>query len=180
MVQAKRSMIMKKFFISKVTMLAMMMVAALCFTACGGDDDEDEGSLLDGNGSIEINGKKWPLSIVTLEGSWGDYHSTGGNFTVSTQNGSYVDYYRFEFELGHQPEVGDELANHDLTLVPAVEDDDDPYHAHLYEYDGGSAKVVGTDKAEGEITIKFSKLKMSYGSKSYTFNGTATLLFRFR
>lgn len=156
----------------KFMAFAMMAVFSLAFVSC--EDDDDAPSM--GDGKIEVNGKQYSLSPITNEGSWDSYDNTG-DFTVAVMNADDVDYYEFEFESSEEPKVGDDFANMNLTLMPLVAAPD--VDIEEYSYSGGSAKITSTNESEDEMTVKFSNLKMKCGSNTFTFNGTATLMFDF-
>ncbi len=150
----------------------LILAGSFAFASCSDDDDVPAME----NGKVEINGKQYPLSAITREGSWSDYDKIG-SFTLAVINGNDVDYYEFEFESNEEPKAGDDFANMNLTLMPLVAAPD--VDIEEYSYSGGSAKITSTNESEDEMTVKFSSLKMNCGGNTFTFNGTTTLMFDF-
>lgn len=136
-------------------------------------DDDNEGS----QNSIEINGKKYPLSGVTFIGTWQEEFEEGW-FTVSIDkviNGIVeVCYYDFEFKKSSYPKVGDDFSTLSLTMEAS---DDDNDFGRSFDYQSGNARCVGINNSKSKITIQFDQLKMSNRNGSYVFNGTVALDF---
>lgn len=165
--------------VSYLIAYAMMAVFSLSIVSCGGDDEEDNIST-QSNGSIQINGKTYPINpYITQEGFW-DKEDNEGTFTVSVfeKVGSSNDclYYVFKYTDVKQPIIGDNFADKNLFLE--AQDGSDAIFETI-KCESGSAKVVSIDKEQGIITINFSNLKMTGGQYSYTFNGTAPVDFNY-
>lgn len=161
-------------------MLAMT-VATLCFTACGGDDDGDNG-----NGGtnfnqvydeLRINGVKYACygyrSAITYSSSWDSSIHCGeivlpcGKIS-DAQEGKYnYDYMYTIFLEGNQNlNIGSKLENYS----PKIEDLSKMNS--LFNYVSGSATII--DKKDDKyITVRFD----DFTFKNYTLNGTVQLLF---
>lgn len=161
-------------------LIALFAVVSFSFVSCS-DDDNDSGV---NSGQIEINGVTYDLSIVTLSGSW-DETLQRGEFTVSVNNENngviIVEYYTFSFENSACPQTGNDVAQMNLALTPLNEEEEGNIIELLdsFKYSSGKAVVTDTNSSESEITIRFENLSMSNGERSYTFNGTATLMFEY-
>ncbi|KAB4261434.1 hypothetical protein GAO43_28845 [Bacteroides thetaiotaomicron] len=162
----------KMFYLISILLLGMS-----CITSCSGDDDEKENLE---NNFIEINNVKYSLGYTTLMGGWYEDWQ-GGDFTVSVNveeaGVTFVYYYKFDFDSSTYPQKGDEFSTMNLTLKAG--DNASSFYGKELTYESGSATVINTNKSESEITIQFKQLKMANESKSYTFNGIATLMFSY-
>lgn len=156
-----------------------MLLGSLMFSACS----DDEGTINGDGSTIVINGVEYPISpYVEMRGGW-DEDSQSGDFTVTVDvnhNGVIdVDYYRFRFSNSTCPAAGDNFASMRLVLIPMIGSSDD-IEMEDYTYESGSAVVTETNPGNSEITIRFDDLKMvSRGNESFTFDGTATLMFTY-
>ena len=81
-----------------------------------------------------------------------------------------------EFFLNHA-----DFAEMDLALTPLIEEEEGSIIdlEDSFKYVSGTAVVTNTNPSESEITVNFDNLRMSNGSSSYTFKGTATLMFEY-
>lgn len=160
---------MKKY----IFFICVLLVNILVFSSCSKNEENESGQ-----DTIDINGTKYSLGVTTLMGIWSE-ESKSGDFTISInyeKNGTtLVYYYKFEFENSTCPKVGDDLSKMPLLLYAG--DDNGSLYKNPLNYVSGSAKVVGLNKAESEMTIKFDQLKMNRGDTNYTFTGTVTVLF---
>ena len=176
------SMIMKKFY--SVIMMLAMMIAALSFTACSSDDDEDELNLKQDYDILQVNGVNYACygyrCMVTYSSSW-DLASNYGEILLpcgkisDAQKGEYDYDYMFAISLegNKRLDKGSKLENFSPTFVSS----EDFYNLDApLEYASGSATI--TDKKDDEyITIRFDSFKLGNGGKSYTLNGTVQLDF---
>lgn len=157
-----------------ILFLCVMLLSILSFSSCSKDDDDNGG----GQDTIDINGIKYKLGAATLMGIW-DEDSRSGEFTVSINDAvdgvTYINYYKFDFKNPSCPKIGDDFSKMSLTLYAGDKNSD--FYDEPLNYVSGSAKVVGMNKAESEITIKFDQLKMNRANTTYIFTGTVTLLF---
>lgn len=171
---------MKKIFL--LAMTALIVSTALCFTACGSDDD-DEATTLGGVGDvININGTDYRMSrVITWEGEW---KKDEGYFYVPVLervgNTDDVLLYQFKFKSSTQPKVGDEFSKMALTMAPL---DNKGYNYMMdgeLPYISGTAKVVSIDNSKDyTITITFDHLTMGNSKATYVFNGTTWLDYNF-
>lgn len=161
--------------------IALFAITSFSLSSCSEDDDEFPSV---GNGQIEINGVSYNLSAFTFNGNWNEALGKG-TFTVSVDNESNgvinVEYYTFSFHNSTCPQVGDDIAQMDIALTPFNEEEGSSIIEleDSFKYSSGTAVVTDTKSSESEITIKFANLRMSNGNNSYTFNGTATLMFEY-
>ena len=108
-----------------------------------------------------------------------------GDFTVAVDNESNgvinVDYYTFSYHNATCPQVGNDFAEMDLALTPLIEEEEGSIIdlEDSFKYVSGTAVITNTNPSESEITVNFDNLTMSNGSSSYTFKGTATLMFEY-
>ena len=117
----------------------------------------------------------------------GDWNETlrKGDFTVAVDNESNgvinVDYYTFSYHNATCPQVGNDFAEMDLALTPLIEEEEGSIIdlEDSFKYVSGTAVITNTNPSESEITVNFDNLTMSNGSSSYTFKGTATLMFEY-
>ena len=156
-------------------MMLAMMVAALNFTACGGDDEYGVGHDYD---VLKINGEKYACygyrSIITYSSSW-DLATNQGEILLpcgklsDAEKGEYDYDYLFTIHLEGSEKLkkGSKLENYSPTF-----DNSDDYYS--LEYVSGSATI--TDKKDDKyITIRFDSFKFENSGKSYTLNGTVQL-----
>lgn len=148
----------------------------LALISCGSDDDDNPSS----SNTIQINGKSYELGLnLVQEGSF-DAEDGKGEFTVGVFNqvGNTKDcwYYQFSYTDSAEPKVGVDFSKKSLELM--AQDESDACYTTL-TYKSGSVKVVSIDKSKDDMTIKFDNLRMAGGEYSYTFNGTATVDFKF-
>lgn len=160
---------------------------SLVLTGCSEDDDDSNDLNVSVDGKIKINGVSYNVSsVIGMLGSY-DASSDEGKFCVAVDkviNGiTYIDYYMFSFSNPTCPKKGDNLAQMDLALNPCCDEEEDNDEVLLlmypFKYTSGKAEVVATNPSESEITISFQSLMMSDGNHSYTFDGTAVLMFDF-
>lgn len=164
---------------STIMMLAMM-VAALSFTACGGDDYEDV--ISQDYDVLQVNGEKYACygyrSIITYSSSW-DLSRNQGEILLpcgklsDAEKGEYDYDYMFTIHLKGNDKLkkGSKLESYSPTF-----DSSGDYYSLDYglEYASGSATI--TDKKDDKyITIRFDSFKFGNGGKSYTLNGTVQL-----
>ena len=163
-------------------MVALMAISSFTFVSCS--DDEDDPTNNNGRNTIEINGVSYNLSAFSLMGDWNETLRKG-DFTVAVDNKSNgvinVDYYTFSYHNATCPQVGDDFAEMDLALTPLIEEEEGSIIdlEDSFKYVSGKAVITNTNPSESEITVNFDNLTMSNGSSSYTFKGTATLMFEY-
>ena len=167
---------MKKLY-STIMMLAMM-VAALSFTACGGDDGGDgNGGGINSNqvyDVLQINGESYACygfrSPITYSSHWDKTMHSGeillpcGNLS-DAQNGkhNYSYLYAIYLEGNQNLSIGSKFENYS----PKIENN----MFNRFDYISGSGTVI--DKSDRYITVKFDNLTF----KNYTLNGTVQLVF---
>ena len=162
--------------------MALFAISSFTLVACSDDDDDQTNN--NGRNTIEINGVSYNLSVFSFMGNWNETLRKG-DFTVAVDNESngviYVDYYTFSYHNAMCPQVGDDFAEMDLALTPLIEKEEGSIIdlEDSFKYVSGTAVVTNTNPRESEITVNFDNLKMSNGNSSYTFNGTATLMFKY-
>ena len=164
---------MKKVY-STIIMLAMM-VEALSFTACGGDDKED----IDGGGcsnaafTITIDGNKHEyngdyLSYMDLMGTWESF--SGVNF-LKIGIPSMGDEFRMYFTPNTNPssyfKVGYSSFVDDATEICLYSSSKNKC-SHV----GGSARVIKNDGRN--LTVQFSNFAFTWksGNREIAFDGT--------
>lgn len=171
---------MKKYLYCLV--MALFAISSFTLVACSDDDDDQTNN--NGRNTIEINGVSYNLSVFSFMGNWNETLRKG-DFTVAVDNESngviYVDYYTFSYHNATCPQVGDDFAEMDLALTPLIEKEEGSIIdlEDSFKYVSGTAVITNTNPRESEITVNFDNLKMSNGNSSYTFNGTATLMFKY-
>ncbi len=166
------------------TMVAL--IAVLPFTLVSCNDDDDTSSSMD---TIEINGVSYPVytDIVTMSGSWNEWGSNKGSFTLSVgdkRNGDInILYYTFNFISDSTLSVGDVVSSMSLTLEPldGGEGEDDYIWYGEFEYASGTATVVSVNQSKNRIVVEFDNLVMQSRKTSYTytFNGSASIDFEY-
>lgn len=162
---------MKKFY--STIMLLAMMVAALGFTACGGDDDEeDEINLKQDYDILQINGKSYACygyrCAATFSSSKDRLLLPCGELSDAQQGEYNYDYmYEIGLEDGQNLKKGSKLEDFSPILSSTVD------YYNDYDYSSGSATIL--DMTSKYITVKFDSFRFGNGSKSYTFNGTVQL-----
>ena len=163
-------------------MVALFAITSFILVACSDDDDEPTNN--NGKNTIEINGVSYNLSAFSFMGDWNETLRKG-DFTVAVDkenNGvKNVEYYTFSYRNATCPQVGDDFAEMDLALTPLNEEEDGSIIdlEDSFKYISGKAVITNTNPSESEITVNFDNLRMSNGNSSYTFNGTATLMFEY-
>lgn len=171
---------MKKYIFQFV--VTLFAITSFTLVACSDDDDDPTNN--NGRNSIEINGVSYNLSAFSFMGDWNETLRKG-DFTVAVDNESNgvinVDYYTFSYHNATCPQVGDDFAEMDLALTPLIEEEEGSIIdlEDSFKYVSGTAVVTYTNPSESEITVNFDNLTMSNGSSSYTFKGTATLMFEY-
>ena len=171
---------MKKYIFQFV--VTLFAITSFTLVACSDDDDDPTNN--NGRNSIEINGVSYNLSAFSFMGDWNETLRKG-DFTVAVDNESNgvinVDYYTFSYHNTTFFLVGDEFDEMDLTLTPLIEEEEGSIIdlEDSFRYVSGTAVVTYTNPSESEITVNFDNLTMSNGSSSYTFKGTATLMFEY-
>ena len=162
---------------STIMMLAMI-VAALSFTACGGDDDSASNQSYD---ILEINGVNYACygyrCYVTFSSFW-DLSNHSGHISLpcgklaDAQKGEYDYDYMFTIDLQGSQDLqkNSKLEDFSPTFVSSTD------MWTTLNYVSGSATVVDK-KNDTYVTIKFDSFKFGSGSKSYTLNGTVQLDF---
>ena len=152
-------------------MMVLFAISSFALVACSDDDDDPTNN--NGRNTIEINGVSYNLSAFS------------GDFTVAVDNESNgvinVDYYTFSYHNATCPQVGNDFAEMDLALTPLIEEEEGSIIdlEDSFKYVSGTAVITNTNPSESEITVNFDNLTMSNGSSSYTFKGTATLMFEY-
>ena len=163
---------MKKYLYQFV--VALMAISSFTLVACSDDDDDPTNN--NGRNSIEINGVSYNLSAFSFMGDWNETLRKG-DFTVAVDNESNgvinVDYYTFSYHNATCPQVGDDFAEMEEEDGSIIDLEDS------FKYVSGKAVITNTNPSESEITVNFDNLTMSNGSSSYTFKGTATLMFEY-
>ena len=156
-------------------MLLAMIVAALSFTACGGDDKDD----IDGGGSsnaaftITIDGNKREysgdyLSYMDLMGTWESF--SGVNF-LKIGIPSMGDEFRMYFTPNTNPssyfKVGYSSFVDDATEICLYSSSKNKC-SHV----GGSARVIKNDGRN--LTVQFSNFAFTWksGNREIAFDGT--------
>jgi len=172
---------MKKLYSS--IMLLAMMVAALSFTACGGDDDENGGSNLKQDYDIlQVNGVDYACygyrCAVTYTSTWNKTNNSGeimlpcGKLSDAKKGEYDYDYmYIINLEGSEDLKNGSKLENYSLKFK-SYED-----FYSKYNYDSGSATVTDI-RSDKYITIKFDSFMVTNkDGDSYVLNGTVQLAF---
>lgn len=163
-------------------MVALFAITSFILVACSDDDDEPTNN--NGKNTIEINGVSYNLSAFSFMGDWNETLRKG-DFTVAVDKESNgvknVEYYTFSYRNATCPQVGDDFAEMDLALTPLNEEEDGSIIdlEDSFKYISGKAVITNTNPSESEITVNFDNLRMSNGNSSYTFKGTATLMFEY-
>lgn len=161
--------------LSSILMLAMMFVAALSFTSCGGGDSDGGGSggmLYD---VLEVNNTKYACfgykSWVTYSSKWnlsthsGTLRMPCGLLSLA-EKGEYDYCYMYEINLNGTKNLAKGSKLEDFS--PNIE-----YVWQKTNYASGSATVI--DITDRYITIRYDSFKFGSGSGSYTLNGTVQL-----
>ena len=164
--------------IHSTLMMLAIMIAALSFTACGGDDEEDDFGLKVDYDVLQINGVSYACygyrSFITYSSTWDLSNHSGeillpcGNLSDAKKGEYDYDYmYSIYLEGNQDLKKGSKLENFSPEFEEAGIWD-------TFNYASGSATI--TDKKDDKyITVKFDSFKFSNGSKSYTLNGTVQL-----
>lgn len=164
---------MKKIY-STLTMLAMM-VAALCFTACGGDDDGDD---------IDIGGKSYTLTVTTSGGDvfnnfpkidgmdWLGHLTNESDKTniwcMLSVSARYLNIYLEQNDL----QVGDFYVGYDLG-TPDLNFGITRAYDNTYRYESGSISVIKNDGSH--FILKFDDYfarNVKSASRTIIVNGT--------
>ena len=160
---------------SIVVMLAMM-VAALSFSACGGDDGDDFKQDYD---VLQINGIQYACygyrCIVTYTSTW---NSTKHSGEIMLPCGDLADAQKDVHKYSYMYTI-DLKGSQDLKTGSKLENFS-PIFERIGEWKGlsyisGSASVIDMMN-DRYITIKFDSFTFGSGSKSYTLNGTVQLM----
>ena len=174
---------MKKLY--STIMLLAMRVAALGFTACGGDDDDEEVNVFNLKQDYDIlhvNGGDYACygyrSLATFSSSWDKTNHSGmillpcGKLSDAKKGEYDYDYmYSIELEGTKDLKKGSKLEDYSLCFQSAEN------YCELYEYASGSATVVDIVNDQ-YITINFNSFKVcNEDGKSYVLNGTVQLDF---
>ena len=162
-------------------MMLAMMVAALSFTACGDDDDEeDEINLKQDYDILQINGVNYACygyrSVITYSSYWNKANHSGeillpcGNLSDAKKGEYNYDYlYGIVLEGSTDLKKGSKLEDYSLWFISSHDNRND------YEYKSGSA-VVAEIKSDEYITINFNSFKVrNEDGDSYVLNGTVQL-----
>ena len=163
-------------------MLAMM-VAALSFASCGGDDDEEDGiNLKQDYDILQINGVDYACygyrCFITYSSTWNKSNHSGeillpcGKLSDAKKGEYDYDYmYGIVLEGSRDLKKGSKLEDYSLWF----DSSEDSYND--YEYTSGSA-VVTDIKSDKYITISFNSFKVrNDDGNSYVLNGTVQLDF---
>lgn len=160
-----------------IAMLAMM-VAALSFTACGGDDDEvDNGSGSNTVFTITVDGKEHNynsgyLEYMDLLGTW---ESLSNSNFLSIGVPSLLSEFRIYYPMNTNPssyfKVGYDSFENDATEICLSGGS-----RYNCSYVKGSAKVTKNDGKN--LTVKFSKYTFTWngGGREIIFDGTLNIL----
>lgn len=159
---------------------AMLFMAVLCVSACGGSDDNDDKNDGGTNSNlvydvIKINGENYACygfrSPITYRSTWNMSQHTGeillpcGNLS-DAQNAKYkydsmyTIYLKGKQDLG----LGSKLENYTPTFENIAD-------GNLNNYISGSATI--TSKNDKYITVKFE----NFAFNNYTLDGTVQLVF---
>lgn len=163
---------------------AILAIFSLVFVSCGDDDDNSDATQ---NGTqFEIDGKSYKLSSNQVGVIWIE-PPFGSTIQFSTGKHDMFDsgeIYTFGFPAWDgkdycEPKVGMDLTKLEMKLNGEVINsftltDDDDIEC---DYVSGSLVITAVDKSKETMTLKFTKLKMSNGHISHTFNGTIKLPF---
>ncbi|MBR3471425.1 MAG: hypothetical protein IKH22_02405 [Prevotella sp.] len=177
----------KKYYL---LMAAFVAICTFSLTACGDEDDDKPKQGIDG---IEINGTNnvvmissfgwmdivdfWNGDIKALIDYYGDdYLNENEAFFAFQVIGG--DYYSFSWTSPYEPKRGDVISNMNNFILETDIIGQEKEEIE-YTYSKGTAKIVDTNVSKEEITIQFDNLKMTYGNKSYTFNGKITFSYVF-
>lgn len=187
---------MKKYFYSTVMMLAMI-VAAVGFTACSSDDDDNVGDEGQGGSEVTltINGVAWQSSTENLPLFYGNFasdenHSAGLVFTKFTRKEKnemqlfFPDSFSFDIcmkpncsivkgmDLVTSEDVVKFGGNAEYNLYEDFSDADGAYNRYgTYTGANATGSAVVVDFKEKEfLTIKFTHFKVKrMGGKDYLY-----------
>lgn len=172
---------MKKLY-STIMMLAMM-VAALSLTACGGDDEEENGiNIKQDYDILQVNGVDYACygyrCDITYSSTWNKTKNSGeillpcGKLSDAKKGEYDYDYmYGIKLEGSKDLKKGSKLEDYSLRF-----DSSEDYY-HNYYYTSGSATVADI-RSDEYVTIKFDSFMVSNkDGDSYVLNGTVQLDF---
>lgn len=150
----------------------------MSIAACGGSDDEEDGSWSYKYGKLNVNGKDYACyglyMPITYSSTWED-----NTLSIRLPLGELSDAQKGEYDYdymyvitcsgGRKPSTGTDLSNYNDVSVWYSGNalySDDSY------YESGSAVVK--EVYDGGITIEFKDFSFS-GDNTYVFNGTVKL-----
>lgn len=165
---------------SIIMLLAMTMVATLCLTSCG-DDDDGGLNLSHKYDVIQVNGVNYACygwrSFITYKSTWNLSENKGvvllpcGKLSDAQKN-EYDYEYMYSIKLAGSNRLvkGSKLEDYSLSFWTSENLYVDCYYA------SGSATVI--DKVDDKnITIRFDSFTFVGSKSSYTINGTVQLAF---
>ena len=139
------------------------LIVSMLFLSCSENEDNEVSQ------TIQINNVAYTLSNIVEHEGYYDQRFNNGQFTITTEENSNIEYFMFKFENDSRPISGDDFSKMNLRLNLEI------IEGTIYTYESGSAIITNIDESSNRIHIAFNNLKMKHNNFSYVFSGKVHL-----